>query len=400
MWVRTLEALRELDPAIGEIPQLQVIQGQIQERASQFVGLARTDEPAAFFASDLTRETLREFVRLFIATRGSDHLLPFQKHGTGTINVLVFALLTFIAEMKSGLSVIFAMEEPEIALPPHTQRRISRYVLREMGQAIVTSHSPYVIEQFESSDIVVLSRSGNGELRGAPLDDKHITDHLFRSQRRQFAEAILANGVLVVEGSSEVQVVHAVSGALEGFRGPDEYVHIDLAGVSLFDAGSDSQVPRYGPVFAAMDKYVLALVDKQKSPWSASDRDALEKYALVVETSFHGIEELLVEEIPEVVHRRFLERTADRDDYPQVKKYHPGLDSDEVLSLVRQVLIARKGDNYGYSSLLIECCESTDELPKTVADLLLHIDEGLRLRDVPGEDEATAEPPGADSESS
>ncbi len=394
MWVRTLDALRELDPAIGEISQLQVIQRQIQERASQFVALAQTGEPTAFFASDLTRETLREFVRLFVATKGNDHLLPFQKHGTGTVNVLVFALLTFIAEMKSGLSVIFAMEEPEIALPPHTQRRISRFVLREMGQAIVTSHSPYVIEQFESSDIVVLTPSGDGELCGKPLDDRHVTEHLFRSQRRQFAEAVLAEGVLVVEGSTEVQVIHATSSALERFKTPDNYVHIDLAGVSVFDAGSDTQVPRYGPIFASMAKHVTALVDQQKSSWSAADKEAMRKYAYVVETSFHGIEDLLVTEIPEDVHRRFLERAAELDDYPSVRRYDISLDADEVLGLSRQVLIARKGDNYGYCSLLIDCCQSADDLPSTVVDLLLHIHEALRpVEGADNGDEPSSEPP-------
>ena len=39
---------------------------------------------------------------------------------------MVFSLLTFIAELKSN--VIFAMEEPEIAIPPHTQRRIVQFL--------------------------------------------------------------------------------------------------------------------------------------------------------------------------------------------------------------------------------------------------------------------------------
>ncbi len=56
--------------------------------------------------------------------------------GTGAINTLVFALLTRIADLKGRESVIFAMEEPEIALPPHSQRRMTRFVIKEMGQAI------------------------------------------------------------------------------------------------------------------------------------------------------------------------------------------------------------------------------------------------------------------------
>lgn len=115
----------------------------------RFVNLAAGEEATAFFASELTREHLREVVRLFIAAEPSPYLVPFNRLGTGSINLLVFALLTYIAELKEKQSVIFAMEEPEIALPPHTQRRVARFVLSEMGQSIVSSHSPYVIEQFE-----------------------------------------------------------------------------------------------------------------------------------------------------------------------------------------------------------------------------------------------------------
>ena len=56
-------------------------------------------------------------VPLFIAAEPGQHLAPFARLGTGSINLLVFALLTFIAELKDKQSVIFAMEEPEIALP-------------------------------------------------------------------------------------------------------------------------------------------------------------------------------------------------------------------------------------------------------------------------------------------
>jgi len=54
------------------------------------------------------------------------------------------------------------MEEPEIALPPHTQRRMVYFVSKTMGQAIVISHSPYVIERFTPEEIVVLNRDDTG----------------------------------------------------------------------------------------------------------------------------------------------------------------------------------------------------------------------------------------------
>ena len=184
MWQDTLGRLQALDPAIGEIEQLKHIRAEIQARMSRFVNLAPGNNSTAFFASDLTRENLREVVRLFIAAQPGQHLVPFGRLGTGSINLLVFALLTFIAELKDKQSVIFAMEEPEIALPPHTQRRVTRFVLAEMGQSIVTSHSPYVIEQFDPEQIVILNRDGGGTLTGQPIDAQAVKPKTYRTERR------------------------------------------------------------------------------------------------------------------------------------------------------------------------------------------------------------------------
>jgi predicted ATP-dependent endonuclease of OLD family len=48
------------------------------------------------------------------------------------------------------------MEEPEIAVPPHTQRLIAEYLLNHTTQMFVTSHSPYVIERFTANNTYCL----------------------------------------------------------------------------------------------------------------------------------------------------------------------------------------------------------------------------------------------------
>lgn len=376
MWENTLEKLASLDPPIGDIPQLATIREQIRRRTRQFIGLGPEDA-TAFFASELTREHLREVVRLFVASEQSAHLLPFHRLGTGAINVLVFSLLTFIAELKKKHSVIFAMEEPEIALPPHTQRRIVRFVLKEMGQAIVTSHSPFVLEQFEPADIVVLDRDSSGILRGKPLEPGRAALRMLRTQRRQFAEAVLGRSVLVVEGGTEVALCHAVSTALEQFSDPGTYTHFDLAGVTVFNAGSDAAVPMFGPVFAAVGKPAFALHDKQKRPWSSEEQAALNSYHTVIEHPYDGIEDLLLHEVPVSVHRAFLQQAAARADYPQTKKYDPVMSDDEVLKLSREVLIARKGEASAYCALLISNCATVDDLPKTIVELLRTVHDTL-----------------------
>jgi len=377
MWQDTLNRLRELDPAIGEIEQLKEVSAEIRKRMAQFVNLTPGDDATGLFASDLTREHLREVVRLFVSAEPTDYLLPFQRLGTGSLNMLVFALLTFIAELKDRQAVIFAMEEPEIALPPHTQRRVTRFVLSQMGQAIVTSHSPYVIEQFQPEQIVVLARAGQGKLSGIPIDLQGIKPKVFARERRQFAEAILANAVLVVEGATELAIFPAASSVLEQDLGTEDYSHFDIAGVTVFDAGGDASTPQYGPCFAALGKRAFCFYDKPNHPLSAEATTKLASYAQVWESPEKGIESLLVKELPEPVLRRFLNAAQDRSDFPQVGTVTDTLTETEVRSLVQKVLEARKGNNYGYASLLIAQCNGSGELPATIRDILLAIHRSL-----------------------
>lgn len=371
MWQDTLGKLQALDPAIGDIKQLKHIRTQLRSRMARFVNLAPGNGATAFFASDLTRDHLREVVRLFIAAQPGTHLVPFGRLGTGSVNLLVFALLTFIAELKEMKSVVFAMEEPEIALPPHTQRRVTRYVISEMGQSIVTSHSPYVIEQFDPAQIVILHREDNGSFHGKPIDAPEIRPKTFRTERRQLAEAILSRTVLVVEGSTECALFQAASTVMERSLKPEQYTHFDLAGVSVFTASGDGDVPRYGPIFKALGKVAFGFYDKLNSPLDVANATKLAKYDNSWESPEKGIETLLVKQCSSAVQRRFLNVVKDRADYPSNCGTYKAADSDtDVSALALKVLKARKGDAYGYAAILVNECLSAAELPVTIRSIL------------------------------
>ncbi|RUV66240.1 ATP-binding protein, partial [Mesorhizobium sp. M1A.F.Ca.IN.020.30.1.1] len=160
LWERSIKRLRELDPPIGdEAADLTPILKNIEARLAQYIPLRAPGDATKLYVSQLTREHLRKTLSFFLTTNEGQSAVPFFEAGTGTLNTLVLALLSFIAEAKPH-NVIFAMEEPEIALPPHTQRRIANYLMENTQQCFVTSHSPYVIERFDPSQIHVLHRDG------------------------------------------------------------------------------------------------------------------------------------------------------------------------------------------------------------------------------------------------
>jgi putative ATP-dependent endonuclease of OLD family len=377
MWQDTLDRMKNLDPAIGEVKQLKAIRAELRERMGRFVNLAPGEDATGFFASELTREHLREVVRLFVAAEPIGHQVPFARLGTGSVNLLVFALLTVIAELKQKQSVIFAMEEPEIALPPHTQRRVGRFVLQEMGQTIVTSHSPYIIEQFEPENIVILTRDGKGVLSGHPIDLSGVKPKAFRTERRQFAEAIMAKAVLVVEGGTELALFPEASAIMEDSV-PD-YMHFDMAGVSVFNAGGDGSVPRYAPVFRALEQHCFGFMDMPKAPLTADATTKLALYNQHWVSPQKGIENLLLKETAVAVHRKFLVEVAGRDDYPsQCGVYDPAGTDAAATTLALAVMKERKGDAYGYSAIFIRQCATAADLPVTVRTILEAIDKALK----------------------
>lgn len=377
MWPAALRSLKELDPAIGEISQLGSIRAQLQERLGRFINLASEGDQTSFYASDLTRDNLREVVKLFVATWPSNYPIPFSRQGTGSVNLLVFALLTMIADLKEKNSAIFVMEEPEIALPPHIQRRVVKYVLQKMGQSIVTSHSPYIIEQYEAENVVVLGRDDKSCFTGKPIDRSLIKQKSYRAQRRQFAEAILSRAVFVVEGATEVVAINAASTALERFHAG--YSHIDLSGVSLFNAGGDQEVPKYGPIFKALGKPVFGMRDKPNRQDQPGTRDNIDAYDKFWESPELGVERILVDDVPESVLHSFLKEVSSRSDYPANCEYDASKGGEELKNLAQKVLKARKGDSYGYgyAATLIEQCQKENELPSFICDALLYIDRYL-----------------------
>lgn len=390
-------ALRDLADVViaGEDSGFLKVRTEVRARVERFLSL--TEDPGAVDVriSELTREHLREVLRLFLATQPGAHGVPFNRLSTGSLNLLVFALLTYIAELMGDQSVIFAMEEPEIALPPHAQRRLVDFVVGRMGQVIITSHSPYVIEKFDPNQVVVLARDNAGVLASTPVVlPADFKLKKYRDNRRQFAEAVLARAVLVVEGATEAAVFPAVADVLDHDPTEVDYLHPDLAGISIFDAQNDVSVPLFAPVFAAMGKPVFGIHDQPDKPLDPALSPRIAKFTRYQEIPYKSIEELLATETPVDVQKRFVATVNTRADCPTVPPLSATATDDEVRAYVRQLLLQRKGSNGGYAALLINECGSAAELPTSLSSFLRAIDADLRPQVTPPVAGSSAEPGG------
>jgi putative ATP-dependent endonuclease of OLD family len=320
------------------------------------------------FVSQLTREHLRKTIAFFLTMGQGESAVPFQQAGTGTLNTLVLALLTFIADLKKD-NVIFAMEEPEIALPPHTQRRIANYLLEETSQCFVTSHSPYVIERFEPDGIVKLNRNEVGDLVGIPvkLPAGMKAKNYRQNFRRAIAEAMLARGVIVGEGVTEHDALLVVAQKLE--TADADRFPLDVAGISVISADGDGNLEKLGAFFKEIGVPAFALFDRKKR--TDEEIAALESsYAIARQIAQKGAEALMADETPLDRQWLYLDtlRAEDKDGRFGIPAARPT--DDALRALTISTLKGLKGE--GGAARLLELCEP-HELPPSITAFMQEV---------------------------
>jgi len=372
MWEDVLNQLRQLP--VAENPQLEItdILSSVQDAVRSFVPSDWAENPH-LRVSDLTRTHLRRVLTVFMGTGAikddeTEYAAPFQHQGTGTINTLVLSLLSMIAELKQN--VIFAMEEPEIAIPPHTQKRIIDSITSKSAQALFTSHSPYVLEEFKPSQILVIKRD-DGVLSGVPAEyPPTVKPKKYREEfRRRFCEALLARRVLITEGRTEYDAFPAVARRLHELH-PEEYKSIEALGIAIVNAETDTQVDPLGNFYRALGKIVFAVFDKQE-PARKTEIEVSIDYSY--EAQEKGFENVILNDTDDLALRRYANSIVTINEWPShliSKTPSESMSVTEIKDALKDYLIWAKGIGSA-ADLLGQCTK--DEMPEFIVETLVSI---------------------------
>lgn len=363
MWEATLGTLAGIsvasDPKLGISPVLESINTALKKYVPKEWGV----EPH-LKVSNLTREHLRKVITAFIATGDGDHAAPFYRQGTGTINMLVLAMLSQIAQDKQN--VIFAMEEPETAIPPYAQKRIVHEVRKLASQTLFTSHSPYVLEEFAVEETVVLGRDGEGvlEQKAITLPDNVKLKRYRQQFRTRFCEGLLARRVLVAEGATETSAFPVACRRLAELK-PDSYASLEALGVCIVDAGGETDIPGMAKLYRDLGKRTFAICDKQGD----ANKDLIEaQVELLLMHEEKGFEAMVLKGTTEAALIRF----AKLIDWPQdlAQKYP---DPEAQASAALTDYFAKSKGNWGIADFLAQCSEA--EIPQWLRDAAVKLED-------------------------
>ena len=369
MWEELLEKLREIP--VADNPELGLVNilSNVQDELSSLVTSDWGTDPQ-IKVSDLTREGLRKTLNVFMETgvkniRGKKYIAPFKKQGTGTVNMLLLSMLSIIANLKKN--VIFAMEEPEIAIPPHTQKRIINSIREKSAQALFTSHSPYILEEFDPSEIVVFNNNSgfvSSKLAEFPKDVKK--KNYKQEFRKKYCEALLAKRVLIVEGKTEYDAIPAVARRLHELN-PNEFSNLEALGIAIINAETDSKIATIASHLKNLGKITLAIYDKQNE---GQRKEIVDNVSHSFESPEKGFEDLVLKHIPFERLKVFTLDVVSSGNWPKhLLELTPSesINEDQIKDILSKYFNYSKGS--GSTASLLETC-NFEEVPEFIKDTL------------------------------
>ena len=168
---------------------------------------------------------------------------------------------------KQSASVIFAMEEPELFLHPHSQRRLSAS-LREIAdtpehQVFICTHSTYFVDLSHYKEVAIIRKDNSvlGSQVRQCTEELFAGDHVEERKKRfhmgkwinpDRGEIFFAQRVIFVEGETERVIFPYLAEKLNCLN-PD---------ISIIDCGSKHNLPLYVTIAKAFHIPYIVIHDE------------------------------------------------------------------------------------------------------------------------------------------
>ena len=266
------EKIRELNSSISGITELRNVQGELNNKLVDILGLVYS--PELSLSSNISDEltSLSKFLNL-----NPENEEGLNSLGLGHLNMIFIALKIVEYNISSSREVlnIMLVEEPEAHIHHHIQKTLFRNlgIHDDSTQVIMTTHSPNIAEVSEISRMNIVKGSNNissvmkpfcglnqfgTEQLNLKLD---LTSAIERYLDTKRSALLFSKGVMLVEGDAEEIIIPTLVKKVLG-------ISLDEIGVSLINIGSTSfeyiaplfseeRIQRYCAVITDLDKQAV-----------------------------------------------------------------------------------------------------------------------------------------------
>jgi energy-coupling factor transporter ATP-binding protein EcfA2 len=229
--------------------------GQLVERVNR--QLAQLLPRAPQFKLRVTATDSESLLHALVPHYGAEigTALPVGRHGTGLLSLQTFILLLELGRerRRQGKPFLFAMEEPELHIPPGMQRRLVAQAVSIAQQTICTTHSPRVASFFPAISVQILEHRATGvsstPMLASPLNNSasNALRKLCHDDRPRVVEGLMQHRVLIPEGRTEYEWLRLLADLLETTEPTEALI--------------ESDIPAFGTVVGVIPTHDSAVVE-------------------------------------------------------------------------------------------------------------------------------------------
>jgi predicted ATP-dependent endonuclease of OLD family len=134
--------------------------------------------------------------------------------GSGIQSMVNIALYRYLASLKHS-NFIVGMEEPENNLHPQLQKKIVNLIkqgkIEKEVQIIFTTHSPYIIDQLENDEIILLRKEKDDKRNF--ITNAYYFKNNYELEEKSFkkilnSEFLFSNLLIIVDGDADKEVIN------------------------------------------------------------------------------------------------------------------------------------------------------------------------------------------------